>query len=273
MQNSHLFPTHFVSHGAGPWPYMKQEWMIGAHDSLERALKLLPSTLPVRPQAILVISAHWEEAQFTVMTNAHPPMLYDYGGFPAHTYQVQYPAPGAPALAQRAYDLIAAAGLPVALNAQRGFDHGTFVPLSVSYPEADIPVFQVSLRADLDPAAHLALGRALQPLREDGVLILASGMTYHNHNMRNRGADASGKSKQFDDWLFATLNSAPAERWNQLINWASAPMGREAHPREEHLIPLLVALGASWEEPAVRTYYEPQYLGVATVSSYQFGGV
>ena len=162
-------PTFFLSHGGGPWPFMDGDYR-RAHAKLEASLQSLPATLPERPRAILMISAHWEEAAFTVMTSPAPGMLYDYGGFPPHTYEVVYPAPGDPALAE----------LPAARDARRGFDHGAFCTLVPMFPDADVPVVQLSLRRGLDPAEHLALGRALRPLRDEGVLILGSGFSFHN---------------------------------------------------------------------------------------------
>jgi aromatic ring-opening dioxygenase catalytic subunit (LigB family) len=152
-------PTFFLSHGGGPWPFMDGDYR-RAHAQLEASLQALPATLPARPKAILMVSAHWEEAAFTVMTSPAPGMLYDYGGFPPHTYEVVYPAPGDPALAERVVALIQAGGLPAARDERRGFDHGAFCTLVPMFPKADVPVVQLSLKLGLDPAEHLALGRA-----------------------------------------------------------------------------------------------------------------
>ena len=164
-------PTFYISHGGGPWPWMTGP-MLDAHRQLATALQGLPQLLPAIPRAVLMISAHWEEADFAVQSHPHPPMLYDYFGFPPDTYQIQYPAPGAPDLAEQVRGLLESAGLAAQLEAQRGFDHGMFVPMAVAWPKADMPVVQLSLKRGLDPQAHLAAGRALAPLRDDGVLVL-----------------------------------------------------------------------------------------------------
>lgn len=260
-------PTFFLSHGGGPWPFMDGDYR-RAHARLEASLQGLPDTLPARPKAILMISAHWEEDAFTVMTSAAPGMLYDYGGFPAHTYEVVYPAPGDPVLAERVVALIEAAGLPAARNATRGFDHGAFCTLVPMYPDADMPVVQLSLRQGLSPAEHLALGRALAPLRDEGVLILGSGFSFHN--LRLYGAQGREPSAAFDAWLQAALLSREA-RNTQLQAWASAPAARLAHPREEHLLPLMVAAGAAEGEAGSCNYHETAFLGGVTASSFRFG--
>ncbi len=267
MPSSRL-PTYFISHGGGPWPYVPD--MRRAMHVLEASLQDIPRQLGTTPAAILVISAHWEESAFTLMSSEAPPMLYDYGGFPEHTYHVVYPAPGSAALAQRAQSLIAAAGMPAKLDAERGFDHGTFCPLVVMYPAANVPIVQLSLRASLDPAEHLALGRALAPLRDEGVLIVGSGLSYHN--LRALGPAGHAPSAAFDGWLQDTLIAAtPVERSIQLIEWTKAPAARHAHPREEHLIPLMVAVGAAEGEPGACVYHEEAAFGNIVASSFRFG--
>ena len=190
-------PTYFISHGGGPWPWM-EDWR-AMFANLEASFVRMVRDLPEPPRAILMISGHWEDAVFAVMSGATPPMVYDYHGFPPHTFQIRYKAPGAPDLAQKAAALIAAAGLPVRLDAARGFDHGCFVPAYVMYPDASVPVFQISLRHGYSPAEHFALGRALAPLRDEGVLILGSGLSYHN--LRLFGPGAKVPSEAFDAWL------------------------------------------------------------------------
>ena len=260
------FPTYFVSHGGGPWPYMPE--MAATMQSLAQSLVEIPRQLSAVPKAILVVTAHWEASAFTLGNNPQPGMVYDYGGFPAHTYEVVYPAPGAVSLATRVQDLLHRANLPVALDAQRGYDHGTFVPLVVMYPNAEIPVLQMSLRTGLDPAEHMALGRALAPLREEGVLIVGSGLSYHN--LRAFGPQAKTPSKAFDDWLQAVMAADPAQRTEQLLDWERAPAARLCHPRQEHLLPLMVALGAAESEHASCTYHEEGFYGGVTVSSFRF---
>ena len=140
----------------------------------------MPDELRIKPKAILAISGHWETTDFAVQSNPQPPMVYDYSGFPEHTYHISYPAPGSPNLAQRVHGLLSAAGFPITLDDKRGYDHGVFAPFFVMYPEADVPIVQLSIRASYDPATHIAVGRALAPLRAEGVLIDGSGLSYHN---------------------------------------------------------------------------------------------
>jgi len=263
-------PTYFLSHGGGPWPYMKAQ--LGAtYDKLEASLQDIPRQLGERPKAVLMVSGHWETPGFTVMATPNPPMIYDYGGFPEHTYRVQYPAPGSPALAARVRELLDAAGLPSTSDERQGYDHGTFVPMSVMYPQADVPLIQLSIRRDYDPAIHLAAGRALAPLRDEGVLVIGSGLTYHN--MRNMGPSGKQASAAFDRWLDDTLVHADSrDRTERLLHWTQAPSARAAHPREDHLLPLMVAVGAAESDPGARIYHEEDVFGGIDVSSFRFGG-
>ena len=267
--DSSALPTYFLSHGGGPWPFMKEQYG-STYDMLEASLADIPRQIGVRPNAVLVVSGHWEEREFTLSSSAAPGMIYDYGGFPSHTYQVRYPAPGAPELAARAAILLAQAGLNAGLDPNRGFDHGTFSMLYPVYPQADVPVVQLSLRHGFNPQAHVDAGRALAPLRSEGVLIIGSGLSYHNlHQFGPGGRLASHK---FDDWLrFALLELAPAERTSALLHWDQAPYARMAHPREEHLMPLLVAYGAAEHEAAACVYHEDEFFGSLAVSSFRFG--
>ncbi len=262
-------PTYFISHGGGPWPWMKREWG-GMMDPLESSLQAITRELGGKPKAVLVISGHWEAPEFTVQGSPSPPMVYDYTGFPPHTYQVKYAAPGSPALATRVQALLAQAGIPVRRDDQRGYDHGTFTPLVAMYPEADVPVVQLSLKAGYDPAAHLAVGRALAPLRDEGVLILGSGLSYHN--LRRMGPEALDVSRAFDQWLQqALIQSGPGERVSKLLHWSEAPAARLAHPEEDHLVPLMVAVGAAENEDAACVYHEDAFFGNVTASSFRFG--
>lgn len=265
-------PTFFISHGGGPWTHMKAHDG-NRHDVLEASLRDIPHQLGgAKPKAVLVISAHWEEDDFTVMSAARPPMIYDYQGFPADTYEIRYDAPGSPEVAARARELLQSAGVIARLDPTRGYDHGTFVPLYAMYPAADVPVLQLSLKRGYDPQSHLVAGRALAPLREEGVLIIGSGLTYHN--LRAMGPQAHVASKAFDDWLFETAAEAdPAKRCERLLAWQLAPAARLAHPREDHLIPMMVAIGAAGSEIAHRIYHEDAFFGGVVVSSYRFGGV
>lgn len=262
-------PVYFLSHGGGPWPYMpeaREQYAI-----LTKALQDIPQQLGKKPDAIVMVSAHWEgNNTFLVMGSPNPPMYYDYYNFPEHTYHVQYPAPGSPTLAQELSNLISNAGLPVAIDNQRGFDHGAFVPLHVMYPAADIPVVQLSIETHFDPELHLALGRALAPLRQKNILILGSGLSYHNlREIRTVGAEPSA---QFDAWLQEVLvNGSVAERTHKLKQWDTAPAARRAHPREDHLLPLMVAVGAAENEPGTCVHHEVTAFANITASSFRFG--
>ncbi len=260
-------PTYFISHGGGPWPWMP-DWR-ARFVNLEASFVQMVKDLPARPKAILMISGHWEDDSFAVMTSPNPPMVYDYHGFPPHTFQIKYNAPGAPEIAQRAADLIAAAGLPVRLDATQGYDHGTFVPAYVMYPDADVPLFQVSLRKGYSPAQHFALGRALAPLRDEGVLILGSGLSYHNLKLFGPGAKIP--SEAFDGWLSQTLTLPADQRTARLLDWETAPQARVAHKEEDHLVPLFAALGAAEGDTATMVYHDKDLFGGVTASSYRFG--
>ena len=266
MNSDGRMPAYFLCHGAGPWPWVPEmrDW----HAQMAAGLRDIPRQLRCTPRAVLLISAHWEEPVFTVQSAAQPGMLYDYGGFPPHTYSLHYRSPGAPELASRVLQLLAHSGIQAHADGQRGYDHGMFAPMAVIYPQADVPVLQLSLRSDLNAAEHLALGRALAPLRDEGVLIIGSGSSYHN--MRTFGPIGRAPSKLFDDWLAETLMQVtPAERSQRLADWQAAPGARMAHPREEHLLPLMVVVGAAEQETARRVYFEEAFMNSATVSSYR----
>ncbi|UMR33184.1 dioxygenase [Massilia sp. MB5] len=260
--------TYFLSHGGGPWPFMREEFG-NTYDKLDASLRDLPRQIGAKPKAILVVTAHWETAQFTLSSSARPPMIYDYSGFPPHTYQIQYPAPGDPALAERARGLLQDAGHAALLDGQRGFDHGTFSAMYPVFPEADVPIVQLSLKHGLDPLAHIEAGRALRPLRGEGVLIVGSGLSYHN--LRQFNGNGAQASHAFDAWLRATMALPPRQRKQALLDWESAPSARAAHPREEHLLPLMVALGAAEDEAAHEVYHEDDFFGALAVSSFRFG--
>jgi aromatic ring-opening dioxygenase catalytic subunit (LigB family) len=261
-------PAVFLPHGGGPCFFM--DWTWGAADTwhtTQRFLEGLAATLPEPPKAILVVSGHWEEPAFTASAAAQPELIFDYSGFPEHTYRLTWPAPGSPELAERVTGLLARAGLLSALSANRGFDHGVFVPLKVVFPDAQIPVVSLSLAASLDPALHLAAGRALARLRDEGVLIIGSGMSFHNL----RGClqpETPKRATAFDDWLTSAVESPAAERDALLTGWRSAPFAAYAHPREEHLIPLMVVAGAGGDAQGTRVFGD-QPMGAA-ISAYRF---
>lgn len=263
-------PTQFVPHGGGPWPVMDLPRMdSGEARALATYMRSIADT-PTRPNALLVISAHWEANEPTVNTGEAPSMLYDYGGFPPEAYRLQWPAPGDPALAARVRDLLRDAGFRPREDAQRGYDHGTFIPLMLAYPSADVPVVQLSLKRGLDPEEHLAMGRALAPLREQGVYILGSGNSFHNLPAFF-GSDASmvQRSERFDDWLEAAVRAPRSERERQLRDWASAPEAHACHPREEHLIPLMVVAGAAGSDAGVVQW--SGRMGGMRVTAHRFG--
>lgn len=264
-------PTLYIPHGAGPCFFM--DWNPpDAWDATAAYLRSIAGSLPQRPKAIVLVTAHWLAPQFTAGSAAQPGMLFDYYGFPPHTYQLRYPAPGAPALAERVTGLIQAAGLPAAQDSERGYDHGVFIPMLLAFPDADIPVLQLSLLQDLDPEAHLAMGRALAPLRDEGVLIIGSGMSFHN--MRAYGDPrATPVSQQFDAWLSETVALPEPERTARLARWdsASGPAGRLSHPprAEEHLLPLLVVAGAAADDAGQRDFSDE--VMATTISAFRFG--
>lgn len=261
-------PTYFISHGPGPWPVVPH--LEGAMARLKQSLQDIPRQLSVPPRAVLVISAHWEEPEFSLTGAARLEPIYDFFGFPKSAHQLSYPATGLPELARHIRDLLESADISAQLDTKRGLDHGAYVPLMVMYPDAGVPVVQLSLKNNLDAAQHVALGRALAPLRDEGVLILASGMSYHN--LRRLGSLAKEPSERFDRWLSESLKGfGGVERVARLVDWISAPSARDAHPREEHLIPLMVALGAAEDEPATCVYQERDILGGVAASSFRFG--
>jgi aromatic ring-opening dioxygenase catalytic subunit (LigB family) len=263
-------PTIFLPHGGGPCFFMDppaddpQRWV-----AMERYLRAMPSMLPRKPAALLVISAHWEMDVPTVLSAAQPGMLYDYYNFPPHTYRITFPAPGAPALGERVRALLAGAGIASGQDRERGYDHGIFVPLKVSFPDADIPILQLSMQKSLDPALHLAIGRALAPLRDENILIIGSGLSFHNLGGLGNPA-LQAPSRAFDQWLTETLCDGPiAARDARLAAWSSAPGGRACHPREEHLLPLMVAAGAAGQDPGHHAFQG--HIWGKTVSAFHFG--
>lgn len=262
-------PSLFITHGGGPCFWMSFPEPIGArgYDRLRAWFESLLASLPERPRAILMVSAHWEEPVVTVAAAERPGMIFDYHGFPPHTYRLHYPAPGSPALAQRVQELLRAAGIAAAADAHRGYDHGVFVPMLIIDPDARIPVVPLSLHDSLDPARHLAIGAALAPLRDEGVLIIGSGSSYHNLRGFYEPDEASGV---FDAWLHETVSHPdPAVRHDRLMHWKAAPHARACHPREEHLIPLMVAAGAAGSDRG-RTVFRDAIAG-KVVSCFGFG--
>ena len=268
--NTDRQPAIFLPHGGGPCFFM--DWTWGPADTwkaTQHFLESLASTLPAQPKALLVISGHWEEPAFTAGSAAVPQLIYDYSGFPAHTYQLTWPAPGDPVLAARVADLLRDADLPVASDPTRGYDHGVFIPLKVAFPQAQIPVVTFSLNHSLDPALHIAAGHALTPLRDEGVLIVGSGMSFHNLRGYMR-QETPERARAFDAWLTAAVESSAPDRDALLVNWREAPFAAFAHPREEHLIPLMVVAGAGGGAGGKRIFSD-EPMG-AKISAYRFDG-
>lgn len=262
-------PTVFIPHGGGPCFFM--EWQPrDAWDKMAAYLRGIAASLPRTPRAIVMVSAHWLESDVTVTSGAQPGLIYDYYGFPPHTYELKYPAPGDPALAARIVGLLGQAGIAAREDAQRGFDHGMFIPLLLMFPQAQVPVVQLSLRQSLDPAAHLAIGQALEALRDDDVLIVGSGMSFHN--MRGYGDPRFAPvSDVFDGWLSAAVQAAPEVRTRQLSTWDQAPGARLCHPprAEEHLLPLMVVAGAGGQDAGAKVFSDR--VMQTTLSAFQFG--
>ena len=255
-------PAVFVSHGA-PTLAIEQ------NDTVE-FLRRLGGGLG-RPKAILCVSAHWNTEAPAVSGAEMPETIHDFGGFPAELYRMRYPAPGAPSLAGRVRELLDFAGLPCTVTPNRGLDHGAWVPLKLIYPEADVPITQLSVQPALGPEHHLRIGRALAPLREEGVLILATGSATHNLSKLGRGDVPPEWAKEFDEWLFRKVTDGAHE---ELLDYRSlAPHAAVAHPTDEHLLPLFVALGAGTNGSQVqaRSLHRGWTWGSLSMAAYGFG--
>jgi len=245
----------YFSHGGGPLPILGEK----SHQAMIAFMKALPDQLET-PEAVVVISAHWEERVATVLGHDAPAMFYDYYGFSDEAYQMDYPAPGSPTLAAEITELLGQSGIAAATDGARGFDHGLFIPMAMMYPEADIPMLQLSLIEGLNPADHIALGRALRDLRSRKLLVVGSGFSFHNMRAFSlRGSvEADHRNDAFQDWLIdvCTGPHPREERERRLIEWETAPHARYCHPREEHLLPLHVCLGLS-DQPATVVFDDP----------------
>ncbi len=253
----------YFSHGGGPLPILGD----AGHQSMVHFMTKLPSRLRV-PDAILVISAHWEENEATLLGSPSPKMFYDYYGFPDEAYAITYPAPGSPGYADKIAGLLKKNNLSARIDSQRGFDHGLFIPLHLMYPGAEIPALQLSLLRGLDPAAHISLGRAMRELLNEAVLVIGSGFSFHN--MKAFSWDGPGRpdpaNDNFQNWLIETCaGPAPQSRREQLlIEWEKAPSARYCHPREEHLLPLHVCVGMA-EKPG-EVIFDDRILGKRSVA-------
>lgn len=250
--------TLFVSHGAPTLVLEPGETGI--------MLASLAASLP-RPAAILVVSAHWDTRVANVSLAAHPATIHDFAGFPAAMYAIHYRAPGAPALANKVIELLAENGIPAQAHADRGLDHGAWVPLSLMYPDADIPVTQLSIQSRSTPAAQFALGQALRPLHTENVLILASGAITHNLSdffSGNRDAAPLAYVNTFADWVAGQLAS---EQTQTLLNYRiENSKGIQAHPSEDHLMPLFVAVGSAQGIP--KRYTPETTYGILAMDAY-----
>lgn len=264
-------PTYFVSHGGGPyfWINLPPPFTSAEISRMRRHLAGLLDTLPARPSAILLVSAHWEERVPTLNASPAPRMFFDYGRFPEHTYRLSYPAPGNPALAEQAEMLLTNSGISSALDSRRGYDHGVFVPMLIIDPTATIPLVSMSLQRDLKPALHLAVGRALEPLRDDNVLIIGSGNSFHNTRAIYDGR-GDADAEVFDAWLTDAVEQPdPAHRSELLERWSTAPHARYAQPREDHLLPLMIAAGAGGRDVGRRAFRDT--IAGKPCSAYRFG--
>ena len=255
------FPVLYIPHGGGPLPVLGDPRHRNMVEFLSGVVKELPE-----PSAILVVSAHWEERQATITSGSHPDLIYDYYNFPPESYELKYPAPGEPHLAKEIHALVETSGASARLDDARGFDHGLFIPLLLMYPQARIPCLQLSLLNSLDPAAHIALGKAIAALRRKNVLIVGSGMSFHNLREFFATDEKSDEAcNQFDGWLRETCADAKLsakDRERRLIEWDKAPAARFCHPREEHLLPLHVCYGAaSFDSPAARVAFNRDVMG------------
>ena len=257
-------PTLFVSHGAPN--------LVLHNSEAKQFLARFAADLP-RPKAILVASAHFDTPVPAATADAHPETIYDFRGFEPELYRITYPAPGAPELAARATGLLADAGFAARPVTGHGYDHGTWVPLTLLYPEADIPVVQLSIQSRQGPEHHLKVGEALRPLAEEGVLIVGSGALTHNLHEFFRGgytADAPAPDwvSGFGEWMRERIEAGAED---DLVHYRSrAPHGAANHPTEDHLLPLFVALGASGEGRGQRVHTSHEY-GVLMMDAYRFG--
>jgi len=232
----------YFSHGGGPLPLLGDP----GHQAMVSFMKELPSRL-IRPDAIIVISAHWEESVATVTSSAQPSLIYDYYGFPEEAYAITYQAKGSPTLATKVSSLLKKNNISSQMDPERGFDHGLFIPLKLMYPNADIPCIQLSLLNSLNPEEHLNLGKALRPLLNENILIAGSGFSFHNLNLffSESTGTVDSRNEAFQEWLIETCSGSleQSKRDQRLIDWENAPFARHCHPREEHLLPLLVCAG------------------------------
>lgn len=261
-----LAPVIYIPHGGGPLPILGDK----AHENMITFLKAIVQDWH-QPAAILIISAHWEEDHAMVTSGSHPELIYDYYGFPVEAYQLRYPASGQPQLAKKIAELLISQGIAAQQNGQRGFDHGMFIPLMLMYPLANIPCVQLSLLKNLNPQQHIDIGKALQSLRKENILVIGSGMSFHNlKRFFTQGNDGDAENDAFDHWLLETCAGdeiSATEREQRLIEWQQAPAARYCHPREEHLLPLHVCYGiACADTPQAKVAFNAEIMGKKVTS-------
>ena len=248
----------FISHGGGPMPLLGDQ----GHAEMVSCLKTIASTIS-KPDAIILVSAHWEQKIATITSGSSPSLIYDYYGFPPESYEIKYPCQGDPSLAKEIFDVLQHADIDCELDNQRGFDHGMFVPLKIMYPDADIPCVQLSLLSSLDPTTHIDIGRALRELKRHNVLLIGSGFSFHNlpEFFTASSDQKQQKNRDFEAWLQDTCSStdySEHQRCKKLINWQKAPAAHYCQPREEHLLPLHVCYGAA--QSSTTTHYSVNIL-------------
>jgi 4,5-DOPA dioxygenase extradiol len=257
-ETSKRFPSLFISHGAPN---------ILLHASETRTFWEGLSARLSRPSAILIMSAHFAAARPTFEAGAHPGMIYDFGGFEPELYEMSYPAPGAPELGRKAFELARAAGISATLAQGRGYDHGTWIPLKALFPQADIPVATLSVQPRESGASHLALGRALAPLRDEGVLIVGSGGATHNLRAFFGGEDTPPWAETFNEWLREKIEAGDAE---SVAAWEQGPDALRNHPTPEHFLPLPFAFGAGDPGAKGRRLHHA-FAGPISLDAYSFG--
>lgn len=243
----------FISHGGGPLPLLGDK----AHSEMVSCLRRIASDIP-KPDALVVVSAHWEEAVPTITSSSKPPLIYDYYGFPPESYEISYPCAGEPSLACELSQSLEGVGIASNLDKTRGLDHGVFVPLKIMYPDADIPCVQLSLIKTLDASAHIDLGAALATVKRKNLLVIGSGFSFHNlPAFFHPTTQHQQQNNAFEAWLKQVCSAtdlSEAERRDQLVNWSTAPGAKYCHPRQEHLLPLHVCYGLA--QSTCRERYE-----------------
>ncbi len=255
MSEQPIAPILYIPHGGGPLPILDHP----SHSALIEHLRSIGDRIPT-PEAIVVVSAHWEGKQVNIASHPQPELFYDYSDFPAAAYNVSYPAPGDPELAESISKLLQVHRIPARTEPLRGWDHGVFIPLKLMFPKANIPILQVSLLSSLEAHEHIQIGEALASLRRENILLIGSGSSFHNmDSLVNQQPASQQRCASFNHWLKATLCETSddyANRKQALLQWQQAPSARFCHPRAEHLMPLMVCFGAAIEAGAAECWFE-----------------